>query len=131
MTVTGCSYIELLQKSNCVFCYLFGSQMRLTHKLVYIVSVVELLFKAEAQCFYIAVTVETCYLFAETALKNSVLKSYHNIVVFLEVFKYILVNSRDIVGIYKSGSGACLFFDKLCRFLTELIEGAKRYHCYP
>ena len=45
------------------------------------------------------------------ALKNSVLKSYHNIVVFLEVFKHILVNSRDIVGIYKSGSGAGLFFD--------------------
>ena len=62
MTVTGCGYIELLQKSNRVFCYLFGSQMRLMHKLVYIVSVVELLFKAEAQCFNIAVAVEACYL---------------------------------------------------------------------
>ena len=47
----------------------------------------------------------------KTALKNSVLKSYHNIVVFLEVFKHILVNARDIVGIYKSGSCACFFFD--------------------
>ncbi len=111
MTVTGCSYIELLQKSYRVFCYLFGSQMRRMHKFVYIVSVVELLFKTEAQCFNIAVAVETCYLFTKTALKNSVLKSYHNIVVFLEAFKHILVNARDIVGTYKSGSGACLFFD--------------------
>lgn len=62
MTVTGCGYIELLQKSYRVFCYLFGSQMRLMHKLVYIVSVVELLFKTEAQCFNIAAAVETCYL---------------------------------------------------------------------
>lgn len=131
MTVTGCGYTELLQKSDRVFCYLFGSQMCLVHKLVYVVSVVELLFKAEAQCFNVAVAVEACYLFTKTALKNSVLKSYHNIVVFLEVFKHILVNSRDIVGIYKSGSGACLFFYQLCRFLAELIEGAERYHCYP
>ena len=85
--------------------------MRLMHKFVYIVSVVELLFKAEAQCFNIAVAVETCYLFTKTALKNSVLKSYHNIVVFLEVFKHILVNARDIVRIDKSRSGAGLFFD--------------------
>ena len=47
----------------------------------------------------------------ETAIKNSVLKSYHNIVVFLEVFKHILVNARDIVRIDKRGSCACLFFD--------------------
>ena len=85
--------------------------MCLMHKLVYIVSVVELLFKTEAQCFNIAAAIETCYLFTETALKNSVLKSYHNIVVFLEVLKHILVNASDIVGTYKSGSGACLFFD--------------------
>ena len=131
MTVTGCSYIELLQKSYRVFCYLFGSQMRLMHKFVYIVSVVELLFKAEAQCFNVAAAVETCYLLAETALKNSVLKSYHNIVAFLEVFKRILVNSRDIVGIYKSGSCAGLFLDKTGSFFTELLEGAECYHCYP
>ena len=40
------------------------------HKLVYIVSVVELLFKTEAQCFNIAAAIETCYLFTETAIKN-------------------------------------------------------------
>ena len=104
--------------------------MSLTHKLVYIVSVVEFLGKTETQCFYTAAAIESCDLFTEAAVKDTILESDHNIVIFLQVFERFLIDPGYKMRIDDSGCYTCLFFDRFCGLFTELIESAERYYSY-